>query len=168
MEQATTPNSAEQRLLGLEIKASFTKDLLDKLDRLIREIGDLRQPAVDGGVGVARSLRDDLPPHFAVLPAVWRLPVTSTETWNRALLGGLLKRTSRRIRSFAATPHSRRYSSAKQAFSPFKTDITSYRLNSCSASVDGINKRRHPLQLIRHVERRRMAAALNFHHLRQP
>lgn len=72
MEQA---HNTDQRLTDLEIKAAFTEDLLDKLDQviirqqqqidiLIREIGDLRQPAVDGGVGVARSLRDDLPPHF--------------------------------------------------------------------------------------------------------
>lgn len=68
-------NDMEQRLIALEIKASFTEDLLDKLDqviigqqqqidRLIREIADLRQPAGDGGAGVARSLRDELPPHF--------------------------------------------------------------------------------------------------------
>jgi SlyX protein len=69
-------NNIEQRLTDLEIKASFTEDLLDKLDQviigqqrqidlLIREIADLRQqPAVDGGAGVARSLRDELPPHF--------------------------------------------------------------------------------------------------------
>ncbi len=66
----------DQRLTELEIKASFTEDLLDKLDSvivrqqqqidaLIREITDLKQQApVDGGVGQVRSLRDDLPPHF--------------------------------------------------------------------------------------------------------
>lgn len=70
------PHELEQRLTDLEIKASFTEDLLDKLDQviirqqrqidlLIREITDLRQqPVADGGVGAARSLRDDLPPHF--------------------------------------------------------------------------------------------------------
>lgn len=69
-------NNIEQRLTDLEIKASFTEDLLDKLDQviigqqrqidlLIREIADLRQqPPVDGGAGAARSLRDDLSPHF--------------------------------------------------------------------------------------------------------
>lgn len=68
-------NDMEQRLIALEIKASFTEDLLDKLDqviigqqqqidRLIREIADLRQPAGDGGAGAPRSLRDELPPHF--------------------------------------------------------------------------------------------------------
>lgn len=71
------PNStADQRLTELEIKASFTEDLLDKLDSvivrqqqqidaLIREIADLKQQApADGGAGTVRSLRDDLPPHF--------------------------------------------------------------------------------------------------------
>ena len=68
-------HDTEQRLTDLEIKTSFTEDLLDKLDQviirhqqqidsLIREVGDLRQPAMDGGVGVARGLRDELPPHF--------------------------------------------------------------------------------------------------------
>ncbi|MES2383279.1 MAG: SlyX family protein [Pseudomonadota bacterium] len=71
------PNSTtDQRLTELEIKASFTEDLLDKLDAvivrqqqqidaLIREIADLKQQApMDGGVSAVRSLRDDLPPHF--------------------------------------------------------------------------------------------------------
>lgn len=70
------PNSTDQRLIELEIKASFTEDLLDKLDSvivrqqqqidaLIREIADLKQQApVEGGIGATRSLRDDLPPHF--------------------------------------------------------------------------------------------------------
>ncbi|MDO9360790.1 MAG: SlyX family protein [Polaromonas sp.] len=69
-------NSTDQRLTELEIKASFTEDLLDKLDSvivrqqqqidaLIREITDLKQQApVDGGGPTVRSLRDDLPPHF--------------------------------------------------------------------------------------------------------
>ncbi|UUZ65809.1 SlyX family protein [Polaromonas sp. P1(28)-13] len=69
------PHDVEQRLTDLEIKATFTEDLLDKLDQviirqqqqidmLIREIGDLRQPTTDGGVGVPRSLREEMPPHF--------------------------------------------------------------------------------------------------------
>ena len=72
MEQA---QNMDHRLTDLEIKASFTEDLLDQLnavivrqqqqiDMLIREIGNLRQSSTDGGVGVARNLRDDLPPHF--------------------------------------------------------------------------------------------------------
>jgi SlyX protein len=72
MEHAHT---TDQRLMELEIKASFTEDLLDQLnevvirqqqqiDALIREIGKLRQSSTDGGMGAARNLRDDLPPHF--------------------------------------------------------------------------------------------------------
>ena len=76
MEPSSNSNTTDQRLTDLEIKASFTEDLLDKLDSvivrqqqqidaLIREIADLKQQApVDGGVGQVRSLRDDLPPHF--------------------------------------------------------------------------------------------------------
>lgn len=74
--ETSSHTSTDQLLTELEIKASFTEDLLDKLDSvivrqqqqidaLIREIADLKQQApVDGGVGAARSLRDDLPPHF--------------------------------------------------------------------------------------------------------
>lgn len=76
MEPSSNTPTTDQRLTDLEIKASFTEDLLDKLDSvivrqqqqidaLIREIADLKQQApVDGGVTTARSLRDDLPPHF--------------------------------------------------------------------------------------------------------
>ena len=69
------PHDIDQRLTDLEIKASFTEDLLDQLnqvivrqqqqiDTLIREIGHLRQSSTDGGLGVSRNLRDELPPHF--------------------------------------------------------------------------------------------------------
>ncbi len=65
----------EQRLTELEIKAAFTEDLLDQLneiivrqqqqiDQLIREVAHLRQSSTDGGLGVPRNLRDDLPPHY--------------------------------------------------------------------------------------------------------
>ena len=68
-----------QRLTDLEIKASYTEDLLEQLDKvvvrqqqqidlLLREVTELRQPAahggIDSGTGSGRSLRDDLPPHF--------------------------------------------------------------------------------------------------------
>ncbi|MDO8248654.1 MAG: SlyX family protein [Rhodoferax sp.] len=69
------PHDTDQRLTDLEIKASFTEDLLDQLnqvivrqqqqiDTLIREIAHLRQAGTDGGVGVSRNLRDDMPPHY--------------------------------------------------------------------------------------------------------
>jgi SlyX protein len=67
----------DQRLTDLEIKASFTEDMLEQLDKvvvrqqaqidlLIREIARLQEPVAGGGLGVGapRDLRDDLPPHF--------------------------------------------------------------------------------------------------------
>jgi SlyX protein len=69
------PNDTEQRLTDLEIKASFTEDSLDQLnqiivrqqrqiDMLMREIAHLRQSSTDGGIGPARNLHDELPPHY--------------------------------------------------------------------------------------------------------
>ena len=69
------PDRIEHRLTDLEVKASFTEDMLDQLnqvivrqqgqiDRLMRELSELRErrPAADD---VAfRSLRDELPPHY--------------------------------------------------------------------------------------------------------
>jgi SlyX protein len=68
-------HNINQRLTDLEIKASFTEDLLDQLDQvivrqqqqidtLVREVAHLRQQAPEGGVGAARNLRDELPPHY--------------------------------------------------------------------------------------------------------
>ena len=64
-----------ERLESLEIKASFTEDLLDQLnltiyrqqeliDRLTHEVIQLRQQAPEGGSNGARNLRDELPPHY--------------------------------------------------------------------------------------------------------
>jgi SlyX protein len=75
MDQASNSHDIDHRLTELEIKASYTEDLLEQLDKVIirqqqqidaltREIADLKQPAIEGGGGIARSLRDDLPPHF--------------------------------------------------------------------------------------------------------
>ncbi|MES2945071.1 MAG: SlyX family protein, partial [Pseudomonadota bacterium] len=63
----TTPDAQviDQRLTELEIKASFTEDLLEQLDKvivrqqqqidlLIREVTELRQPANDGMPGNVR------------------------------------------------------------------------------------------------------------------
>ena len=72
---------AEHRLDDLEIKASFTDDLLDQLnmtiyrqqqqiDRLIVQVGQLRQQIPEGGAGGmggaggALDPRDELPPHY--------------------------------------------------------------------------------------------------------
>ncbi len=64
-----------ERLTNLEIKASFSEDLLDRLDqiiirqqdqidRLTRELQWLRQQAPAEGATAPRSLRDELPPHY--------------------------------------------------------------------------------------------------------
>ena len=69
------PNETEQRLMELEIKATFTEDLLDQLDQvvvrqqqqidlLIGELAQLRQQPRDEGVGGPRPPHEDLPPHY--------------------------------------------------------------------------------------------------------
>jgi len=71
----TYPNLSDDRLTRLEIKASFTEDLLDKLDaviigqqqqidRLTREVQQLRQAASNDGPPGAHSPHDELPPHY--------------------------------------------------------------------------------------------------------
>jgi SlyX protein len=65
----------DERLMNLEIKASFTEDLVEQLnqiifrqqqqiDALLREVSQLRQQTPDGGSGGFQSLRDELPPHY--------------------------------------------------------------------------------------------------------
>ena len=65
----------DKRLMDLEVKASFTEDLVEQLnqtifqqqqeiDALIREVSQLRQQTPDGGSGGFSSLRDELPPHY--------------------------------------------------------------------------------------------------------
>lgn len=72
----TAHRNTEQRLEALEIKASFTEDLVDKLDQIITEqqqtidalvaqLGDLRaQASGHSDAGAPRNLRDELPPHY--------------------------------------------------------------------------------------------------------
>lgn len=71
----SSDSQVAQRLMDLEIKASFTEDLLDQLnqvivrqqqqiDVLLEEVGRLRQPARDGEERHLRQLADDLPPHY--------------------------------------------------------------------------------------------------------
>jgi SlyX protein len=73
----TSLNDIENRLEALEIKASFTEDLVDKLDQiiirqqrtleaLVAELRDLRAQATNNadGSGAPRNLRDELPPHY--------------------------------------------------------------------------------------------------------
>ena len=68
-------NTTDQRLTDLEIKATYTEDLLEQLDQIVarqqqqidllmREVAELRQPAVNGQLNTGRSLSDELPPHF--------------------------------------------------------------------------------------------------------
>ena len=67
--------AAEQRLVELEIKASFSEDTVDQLnavivrqqqqiDQLGRELARLREQAPAGGPEPFRSLLDELPPHY--------------------------------------------------------------------------------------------------------
>lgn len=62
----------EARVMDLEVKASYTDDLLEQLnmtiyrqqqqiDALINEVRQLRQQVPEGGPG---NLRDELPPHY--------------------------------------------------------------------------------------------------------
>lgn len=75
MTMMSLDSKVDQRLMDLEIKASFSEDLLDQLnqvivrqqqqiDLLIEEVGRLRQPARESGEGPLRQLTDDLPPHY--------------------------------------------------------------------------------------------------------
>ena len=68
-------NSIEQRLIDLEIKASYAEDLIDRLNEVVvrqqaqletlaRELTSLRQRSSDGSGAVLRSLREELPPHY--------------------------------------------------------------------------------------------------------
>ena len=68
-------HEVQQRLEQLEVKASFTEDLLDQLnqtvfrqqqqiDALLRELVQLRDQAQAQGTTPFRSLRDELPPHY--------------------------------------------------------------------------------------------------------
>ena len=66
----------QARVMELEIKASYTDDLLEQLnltiyrhqqqiDRLLDELRDLRRRVPEGGpAGGAANLRDELPPHY--------------------------------------------------------------------------------------------------------
>jgi len=76
MDDHNPPHDTEQRLTDLEIKASFTEDLVDQLnqvivrqqqqiDLLLRELTQLKlQQNTASEPGAFRSLRDELPPHY--------------------------------------------------------------------------------------------------------
>ena len=65
----------QERIMELEIKASYTEDLLEQLtmtiyrqqqqiDLLIGEVRELKRQAPEGGGAAVRNLRDELPPHY--------------------------------------------------------------------------------------------------------
>ncbi|MGY0196843.1 SlyX family protein [Leptothrix sp. BB-4] len=71
-----TPEQIDQRLTDLEVKLSYTEDLVEHLntvvieqarqiDLLVRELTRLRRQAEDSTTAPGvRSLRDELPPHY--------------------------------------------------------------------------------------------------------
>lgn len=75
----TSPSPIDARLDDLEIKASFTEDLLEELnlalfrqqrqiDRLAAQVEQLKEQAArqspSAGAAAARDPRDELPPHY--------------------------------------------------------------------------------------------------------
>jgi SlyX protein len=63
------------RIDELEVKAAFAEDLLDALnatvyrqqqqiDRLLREVRELREQLMSAAPAETRSLRDEIPPHY--------------------------------------------------------------------------------------------------------
>jgi SlyX protein len=63
------------RIDELEVKAAFAEDLLDALnatvyrqqqqiDRLVREVRELREQLMSATPAESRSLRDEIPPHY--------------------------------------------------------------------------------------------------------
>jgi SlyX protein len=74
-EAAESTEATYQRLMALEIKASFAEDLLEQLndvivrqqrqiDALIAEVSDLRERPPDASQSMGHGVRDDLPPHY--------------------------------------------------------------------------------------------------------
>ncbi len=70
-----TPEALEARITELEIKASFTEDMLDQLnqvivqqqarmDLLLRELTALREQARSTGLPGVGSPPDERPPHY--------------------------------------------------------------------------------------------------------
>ncbi|CAD5374782.1 Protein SlyX homolog [Rubrivivax sp. A210] len=67
--------AVQERLTELEIKLSFTEDTVDRLndvvvqqqgtiDTLLREVRRLAGQAANAEPAAARSLREELPPHY--------------------------------------------------------------------------------------------------------
>ena len=75
MTNTPSADPIDQRLTELEIKASFTEDLLDQLnavvvrqqqeiDLLLRDVRQLRQQLPDSASAAVPQAGDDLPPHY--------------------------------------------------------------------------------------------------------
>lgn len=76
MQSMSQQSNIEERLEALEIKASFTEDLVDKLeqiivrqqetlDALVAQVVRLRDQAANAQEsGGPRQARDELPPHY--------------------------------------------------------------------------------------------------------
>ena len=71
----SNPSSLDHRLTNLEVKATYTEDLLEQLEQVVirqqqqienlgRQLTALQQASTQAGPGVPLSLRDELPPHF--------------------------------------------------------------------------------------------------------
>lgn len=69
------PQAMEDRLIDLEVKASYADDLLEQLsdqiyrqqqqiDLLLHELRLLRERMPESGSTAPRNLRDDIPPHY--------------------------------------------------------------------------------------------------------
>jgi SlyX protein len=65
----------ESRITDLEVKITYTEDLLDELNRtvfrqqqqidlLIAEVTALREMVRNAELGEPRNLRDEIPPHY--------------------------------------------------------------------------------------------------------
>jgi SlyX protein len=66
---------SDDRITELEVKLAFTEDLLDavnatiyrqqqQIDRLEREVRELRKQLMAAAPQESRSLRDEIPPHY--------------------------------------------------------------------------------------------------------
>ena len=70
-----SPDDTDDRLTALEIKASYSEDLLDQLnmtiyrqqqqiERLLTDLDDLRRRVPEGGQHALSNARDEIPPHY--------------------------------------------------------------------------------------------------------
>ena len=66
---------SEDRITNLEIKLSFTEDLIEKLNQIVykqqqqieflyRELKSIKEQASSSGGGGSGGLKDEIPPHY--------------------------------------------------------------------------------------------------------